>query len=58
MTLRALNKVEYGGPLSLTICHEQPFIVDTSPPIIYEVTQAVYDEATDVVTIHGNARLV
>ena len=58
MTVRALNKVEFGGPLALTICHDQPFIVDNTPPVVHHVGDAAYDEFTEVVTIYVNARSV
>ena len=55
MTVRALNKVEYGGPLSLTVCHSQPLVVDNTPPVIHEISDASYDEDTEEITIQTNA---
>ena len=44
ITVRALNKVMYGGPLSVTVCHTTPYIVDTSAPIVHEISSLRYDE--------------
>ena len=44
ITVRALNGVEFGGPLALTVCHSTPYIVDTSPPLVNEIYNIRYDE--------------
>lgn len=44
VTVRAINRIDYGGPLALTICHSTPYIIDNSPPIIYEIYNIKYDE--------------
>ncbi|KAL3873866.1 hypothetical protein ACJMK2_036950, partial [Sinanodonta woodiana] len=46
VTLRALNNVQYGGPLSLTVCHTTPYVVDTSPPLFHEIFNMKYNEDT------------
>ena len=56
VTIRALNKVEFGGPLSLTVCHHVPFIVDNTPPVFHYIGDAKYDQSTEVVTIYVNSR--
>ena len=58
MTLRALNEVQYGGPLSITICHTTAYGIDTSPPLVYEVYGTTYDEETHIISTMYNARYV
>ena len=58
VTLRTLNEVQYGGPLSTTICHTTPYVIDTSPPFVYEVYGTTYDEETHVINTMYNARYV
>ncbi|PVD18248.1 hypothetical protein C0Q70_21774, partial [Pomacea canaliculata] len=55
VTIRALNKVEYGGPLATTVCHTTPYVIDTTPPVIYEVYGTRYDEMTYLITTKYNA---
>ncbi|KAK7494165.1 hypothetical protein BaRGS_00014638, partial [Batillaria attramentaria] len=55
VTVRALNEVEYGGPLATTFCHSTPLGIDTSPPEVYEVYGTRYDEETHVITTQYNA---
>ena len=40
ITLTALNKVEFGGPMALRICHQTPYIIDTTAPVILHIEQA------------------
>ncbi|XP_046574117.1 uncharacterized protein LOC124282192 [Haliotis rubra] len=56
ITLRALNKVDYGGPLVTTICHTTPLVVDNSPPLLFEVYNVSYDEDTFLINAQYNAR--
>eukprot|EP00105_Crassostrea_gigas_P044578 XP_019928726.1 PREDICTED: uncharacterized protein LOC105342845 [Crassostrea gigas] len=44
ITVRAINNIQYGGALSTSICHSSPYIVDNSPPLVYEVYNVRYDE--------------
>ena len=44
ITVRAINNIEYGGALSTSFCHSTPYIVDNSPPLVYEVYNVRYDE--------------
>ncbi|XP_046562947.1 uncharacterized protein LOC124271840 [Haliotis rubra] len=55
ITLRALNKVDYGGPLVTTICHTTPLGVDNSPPLLYEIYNVSYNEDTFFINAQYNA---
>ena len=54
MTVRAINNIEF-GPLALTVCHSQPYTVDASPPVIYDITDVMYDEDNFVISFLANA---
>ena len=54
VTVRAINNVEF-GPLALSVCHAQPYAVDTTPPIIYAIDEITYDEDTFLISFHVNA---
>ncbi|KAJ8321023.1 hypothetical protein KUTeg_002610 [Tegillarca granosa] len=56
VTVRALNKVEYGGPLSTSVCHTTPYIIDNSPPIVYEIYNVQYED--HVVSLEHNSRAI
>lgn len=56
LTLRALNDVSYGGPLSTSICHSTPLIIDNSPPFVYEIYNLTYDENTYTIGGVHNSR--
>ncbi|XP_076085326.1 uncharacterized protein LOC143056125 [Mytilus galloprovincialis] len=55
ITVRAINGVKYGGPLATTVCHTTPYIVDNSPPIIYELYNIQYDEFQYNLTYRHNS---
>ncbi|XP_055957638.1 uncharacterized protein LOC126824831 [Patella vulgata] len=55
VTVRALNKVEYGGPLATTICHSTPYIIDNSKPFIHEVFNVEYEEETKDLSVEYNS---
>ncbi|KAK3609657.1 hypothetical protein CHS0354_035942 [Potamilus streckersoni] len=55
VTVRALNQVQYGGPLGTSICHSTPYMVDTSPPFVNEVYNIKYDEETFLIEANYNA---
>ncbi|VDI41391.1 Hypothetical predicted protein [Mytilus galloprovincialis] len=55
ITVRALNEVKYGGPLSTTVCHTTPYIVDNSPPFVWEIFDINYDEDTLELTAKHNS---
>ena len=57
MTVRAINNIEF-GPLALTVCHAQPYTIDTTPPIIYAVDDVKYDEDTFQISCRVNATYV
>ncbi|XP_072034301.1 uncharacterized protein [Amphiura filiformis] len=42
ITVRAINKVEFGGPMAVTVCHTTPYTIDTSPPIIHDISNITY----------------
>nr|XP_006817933.1 PREDICTED: uncharacterized protein LOC100377080 [Saccoglossus kowalevskii] len=44
VTVRALNKVEFGGPLATTVCHTTPYTIDNTPPLVHDVNLIEYDE--------------
>ncbi|KAI0241220.1 hypothetical protein LSAT2_032838 [Lamellibrachia satsuma] len=54
VTVRAINNIEF-GPLALSVCHAQPYAVDTTPPIIYAVNHVTYDEDTFLISYRVNA---
>ena len=55
ITVQALNGAELGGSLVLTLCHSTPLVVDTSPPVFYNVTDIIYDEDFDLIAIYYTA---
>ncbi|KAL5015119.1 hypothetical protein ScPMuIL_009389 [Solemya velum] len=55
ISVTALNKVQYGGPLSTTVCHSTPLSVDNSPPEIYEIFNIQYDEVIYELFMEYNA---
>ncbi|CAH1794764.1 unnamed protein product [Owenia fusiformis] len=52
INVRALNKVEFGGPMAVTVCHSLPYIVDTTPPIVHYVKLVSYDEYTHLLIMN------
>ncbi|XP_070573546.1 uncharacterized protein [Ptychodera flava] len=46
ITVRAVNKVDFGGPMATTVCHSTPYTIDTTPPFVNEVLFLGYDEDT------------
>ena len=57
MTVRGINDIEF-GPLALSVCHAQPFAIDTTPPVIYEVYDLAYDEDSFLISFRMNATYV
>ncbi|VDH98959.1 Hypothetical predicted protein [Mytilus galloprovincialis] len=55
ISVRAMNAVKYGGPLATTVCHTTPYIVDNSPPFIYELYNIGYDEFQYNLTYRHNS---
>lgn len=56
MTVRALNEVKYGGPLATTVCHTTPYVVDNSPPFVWEIFDIKYNEDTYELEAKHNSR--
>ncbi|XP_077992165.1 uncharacterized protein LOC144446291 [Glandiceps talaboti] len=54
ITVRALNKVEFGGPLATTVCHTTPYIIDNTAPIVYHIRLVEYDEMECVILAEYN----
>ena len=55
MTVRALNKVAYGGPMALSVCHSKAYGVDTTPPIVNDFNNIRYDDKTGILSAIYNA---
>lgn len=58
ITVRAINKMEYGGPLATSVCHSTAYAIDNSPPIVYEIFNVQYDEETFNLTLSHNSSYV
>ena len=56
VSVRALNNVQYGGPLAVTVCHSTPYVIDNSPPLVWEIYDIKYDEDTFKLTAKHNSR--
>ncbi|XP_066264364.1 uncharacterized protein [Branchiostoma lanceolatum] len=56
VTVRAINKVEYGGPLATTVCHSTPYAIDNTEPFIHEVFDMLYDEKMYIISASYNVR--
>ncbi|XP_019642103.1 PREDICTED: uncharacterized protein LOC109483513 [Branchiostoma belcheri] len=54
VSVRAVNKVEFGGPLATTVCHGVPYTIDTTPPFVNEVELISYDENTYELIVEYN----
>lgn len=55
ITVRAINRVEYGGPLATSVCHSTAYAIDNSPPIVYEIFNVQYNEETYNLTLSHNS---
>ena len=56
ISVRALNKVEFGGPMALTVCHSMPLIIDNTPPIIDSISNITYESSIGRIALQVNAR--
>ena len=56
VTVQALNQVIFGGSGVLSLCHSTAYIIDTTPPIIPNVTLIGYKSATNISTFYYEAR--
>ncbi|XP_078620549.1 uncharacterized protein LOC144887293 isoform X2 [Branchiostoma floridae x Branchiostoma japonicum] len=54
VNVRAVNKVEYGGPLATTVCHSRPYAIDNTEPFINEVHNMLYNDQTHVISSSYN----
>ncbi|XP_070564497.1 uncharacterized protein [Ptychodera flava] len=54
ITVRALNKVEFGGPMAATVCHTTTYTIDTTPPFVHDIFDVEYDEETCVLSVSYN----
>ncbi|CAH1249045.1 SELE [Branchiostoma lanceolatum] len=54
VNVRAINKVEYGGPLGTTVCHSNPYAIDNTEPFINEVHEMLYNDVTFVISASYN----
>ena len=55
VTVKAISNVEYGGPLATTVHHSTPYIIDTSPPLLTEVTDIEYNITTNELSLNYSA---
>ncbi|XP_052806226.1 uncharacterized protein LOC128235445 [Mya arenaria] len=55
VTVRAMNKVHFGGFLGTTICHSIPYIIDITSPLIYEIYNIKYHEDIFLVSADHNS---
>ncbi|XP_071959997.1 uncharacterized protein [Antedon mediterranea] len=54
ITVRGLNKVEFGGPLSLTVCHSIPLVIDNTFPFVNDIFDIEYNEVLEEVSVSYN----
>ena len=54
VSTKILNNPVFGGSLVTSVCHSEPYIVDTSPPNMWDVHDTVYNELTYVCGIKYN----
>lgn len=53
--IQAVNDIIHGGDLVTTVCHSTPFVVDTTPPVLYSVDDFVFDETFRILVVYYNA---
>ena len=51
-TVQGLNQVVFGGTLVTTVCHAQPVVLDTTPPVMVAVLGVQFDADTKVLSAH------
>ncbi|XP_066300154.1 uncharacterized protein [Branchiostoma lanceolatum] len=54
ITVRGVNKVEYGGPMVLSVSHTSPYIIDNTPPDVHAITSVKYNEETSQIFVAYN----
>jgi hypothetical protein len=55
LSIKALNAPVFGGSGVVTVCHFQPLRVDTTPPVIVEVHDPLYDVGSAIIMLRYNA---
>ena len=56
VTVRALNKIDYGGPMAVTVCHYLPYVIDNTPPEIPYIGIGDYNTTLELLQMQYNAR--
>nr|XP_006820036.1 PREDICTED: uncharacterized protein LOC102804939 [Saccoglossus kowalevskii] len=54
ITVRAINGVEFGGPMATTVCHTTEYTIDSTPPFVYDVYEWEYDDVTCELFVNYN----
>ena len=55
ITVRATNRIAYGGPLFTTVQHSTPYRVDTTPPLIGSDVDVSYNSSTNQLAVRYEA---
>ena len=55
---QAINGIEYGSPLAITVHHSTAYVLDTSPPLLNDVIFSEYDITTNQLVFSYTARYV
>lgn len=55
VTVRATNRIAYGGPLFTAVQHSTAYVVDTTPPVINEVVDVSYNASTNQLAVGYDA---
>nr|KAG5686567.1 hypothetical protein BaRGS_027224 [Batillaria attramentaria] len=51
----AVSDIIHGGDLVTTVCHSTPFVVDTSPPVLNNVNDVLFDETFRFLVVYYDA---
>ncbi len=52
VTVRATNDIAYGGPLFTTVHHSNPYVVDTTPPVVRDSIDVSYNSSTNQLSVN------
>ena len=55
ITIRATNRIAYGGPLFTTVQHTTPYIVDATPPFVSDSVDVSYNASTNQLSVGYDA---
>ncbi|KAK7460764.1 hypothetical protein BaRGS_00038811, partial [Batillaria attramentaria] len=55
VTVQAVSDIIHGGDLVTTVCHSTPFVVDTSPPVLNNVNDVLFDETFRFLVVYYDA---